>query len=186
MKKHSWDDLQLILAITQGKGLSGAAKILGVHHATVLRRLNAFEHRMGVILFDRCVTGYIPTATGEALAEKANLISKDVDQTYRSLAGEDLRLSGTIRIATTDFLAQTLVPKILKTFCTDHPGINVEVIVSSHFASLSKRETDVALRAQSNNVDNKTLSGNIISSIKYAVYAHKSLLSGTKSPKSLS
>ena len=185
MKKHSWDDLQLILAITQGNGLSGASKILGVHHATVLRRLNTFEHRMGVILFDRCVTGYIPTETGEALAEKANLISKDVEQTYRSLEGEDLRLSGTIRIATTDFLAHILVPKILKIFCCEHPGINVEIIVSSHFASLSKREADVSLRAQENSVENKALSGSVVSSLKYAVYTHESLLSETKDLRAL-
>lgn len=37
MMKSSWDSLRLVLAIVDGQGVSGAARALGVHHATVLR-----------------------------------------------------------------------------------------------------------------------------------------------------
>ena len=51
-KGIDWDDLLLVLAIARGEGLSGAARLLGLNHATVFRRLNQLEQRVGVRLFD--------------------------------------------------------------------------------------------------------------------------------------
>ena len=36
-----WDDLQIVLAVAEERSLSGAARMIGVNHATVLRRVEA-------------------------------------------------------------------------------------------------------------------------------------------------
>lgn len=171
---HNWEDLRLILAITQGRGLSGASRILRLHHATVLRRLNTFEQRMGVVLFDRGPRGYEPTEVGEELARMALTIDQDVEDAYRSLAGQDLRLSGTVRLATSDFIAQTLLLPVLSQFRTDQPSIEIEVAISPQFASLTKRDADVAFRAANEKSDN--LVGEKIAILGYGIYAHQTLL----------
>lgn len=144
---ENWEDLRLVLAITRGRGLSGASRLLGCHHTTVLRRLNGLEHRSGALLFHRSALGYEPTKEGEELARLAEGIEEDVLAAYRKLAGNDLRLSGTIRCATSDYLAQTILPGLLKQFHRQYPEISVEICVSTAFASLTKRDADVALRA---------------------------------------
>ena len=53
-----WDDLRYFLGIARAGSLSGAAIALGVNHSTVFRRLQGFEARLGVRLFDRLATGY--------------------------------------------------------------------------------------------------------------------------------
>lgn len=171
---HSWEDLRLVHAITAGRGLSGAARMLGLHHATVLRRLNAFEYRMGIVLFDRQPSGYIPTETGEALARIAAEIGQDVESAYRKLAGQDLRLSGTIRLATSDFLAQTLLVPILRAFRARYPSIEIETAISPQFASLTKRDADVALRAVVSVPDH--LVGRHIAVLGYGVYGRDDLV----------
>ena len=44
--------------------VSGAAQALGVHHATVIRHIDALEGRLGVKLFQRHARGYTPTEAG--------------------------------------------------------------------------------------------------------------------------
>ncbi|MEP6017707.1 MAG: LysR family transcriptional regulator [Paracoccaceae bacterium] len=171
---HSWEDLRLVHAIAMGRGLSGAARVLGLHHATVLRRLNAFEYRMGIVLFDRQPSGYVPTETGEELARIAAEIGEDVDSAYRKLAGQDLRLSGSIRLATSDFLAQTLLVPVFRAFRTRYPSIEFETAISPQFASLTKRDADVALRAVSAVPDH--LVGRRIATLGYGVYGRKDLV----------
>ncbi len=171
---HNWEDLRLVLAITQGQGLSGASRILSLHHATILRRLNTFEKRMGVVLFHRGARGYEPTEVGEELGRMALAIDQDVENAYRRLAGQDLRLSGTIRLTTSDFLAQSLLLPVLRRFRERQPSIELEVSISPKFASLTKRDADVALRAAAKPPNN--LVGQKIAKLGYGVYAHQSLL----------
>jgi len=58
MKQMDWEDLRYVLAVADKGSLSGAARKLGVNHATVLRRVNAFEENMGIAVFDRTARGY--------------------------------------------------------------------------------------------------------------------------------
>ena len=51
-----WDDLRYFLGIARAGSLAGAAIALGVNHSTVFRRIQAFEARLGVRLFDRLPT----------------------------------------------------------------------------------------------------------------------------------
>lgn len=62
-----WDDLRYVLAVADAGSLAGAARTLGVNHTTVLRRIGAFEQRLGLRLFERLPTGYMLTAGGEEL-----------------------------------------------------------------------------------------------------------------------
>ncbi len=173
---HNWEDLRLVLAIAQGHGLSGASRILSLHHATILRRLNSFEARMGVILFQRGARGYEPTEVGEELASVALSINQNVEEAYRQLAGEDLRLSGNIRFVTSDFIGQTLLPPVLTRFRQTHSSIDIEVSISPKFASLTKRDADVAFRAANEPPDD--LVGKRIAVLGYGLYAHRNLLAG--------
>src|SRR3954471_22355962 len=102
MPGFEWDDLRYVLAVANAGSLAGAARSLGVHHTTVLRRVAAFEKRLGLRLFERLPTGYVLTAGGEELIAAARHIDDTVTTLGRKLAGQDLRLSGTIRVTTTD------------------------------------------------------------------------------------
>ncbi len=165
---ETWDDLALVLAIVEHGGVMGAARALGVHHATVLRRLDAFEGRRGVVLFERRKTGYVPTPLGGHLAARAKAISVEVDQTYRELAGEDLRLSGTLRVTSTDFLAQSVLPPVLSAFRGRYPDVEIDLMVSARQENLGRRDADVAFRILSS--PQQDLAGERLMELDYAIY----------------
>ncbi|MCB2152823.1 MAG: LysR family transcriptional regulator, partial [Rhodobacteraceae bacterium] len=58
MQRDNWDDLRFVLAVAEEGSVSGAARRLGVNHATVLRRIAAFEEATGVEIFDKTARGY--------------------------------------------------------------------------------------------------------------------------------
>ncbi|WP_150911242.1 LysR family transcriptional regulator [Marinobacter halotolerans] len=166
-----WDDLQIIAAIADTGTLSGAGRRLGVSHATVFRRLTNLENQLGVTLFERSRTGYSASAAGEDLFAVAKRVQTDITGAERRLAGKDLKLSGTIRVTTTDTLFAGLLAKPFDTFRTDYPDIKLEVVISNQVQSLSKREADVAIRPTDNPPE--TLVGRKVGVIRQSVYGQR-------------
>lgn len=164
----SWDDMRTVLAIAQAGSLSGAARELGVSHATVFRRLGAIEQRLGVKLFDRGRDGYAPTSAGEDVAEAAARIEAEVVGVERRVAGRDLLPSGTLRVTTTDTLLNGLLSPIFADFRRSYPEISLEIAVSNVLLSLSRREADLAVRPTQSPPEN--LVGRRVGSIAQAVY----------------
>ena len=68
MHRANWDDLRYVLAVSTTGSLSGAARQLGVNHATVLRHVTAFEDAHGGPVFERTAQGY------ELLSDRARVI----------------------------------------------------------------------------------------------------------------
>lgn len=163
-----WDDLRVVLAIAGTGSLAGAARRLGVSHATVFRRLGGIEARLGVALFERGRGGYSPTPTGEDVAAAAARIESEVLGVERRVAGRDLRPSGTVRVTTTDTLLEGLLSPVFAAFGRTYPEIHLEVAVSNLLFSLSKREADVAVRPTQ--APPEHLVGRRIGTIAQAVY----------------
>lgn len=164
-----WEDLRVVLAVAEAGSLSGAGRRLGTSHATVFRRLGAIERRLGVRLFERGRTGYAPTAAGEELAVAGARVEAEVLGAERRVAGRDLRLSGTLRVTTTDTLLMGLLSPIFAGFRREHPGIVLEVAVSNQLFNLSQRDADVAVRPSSSPPEH--LVGRRAGTIAQAVYA---------------
>jgi DNA-binding transcriptional LysR family regulator len=142
-----WEDLRYVLAVANAASLAAAARQLGVNHSTVLRRVNGFEERLGLRLFERLPTGYALTAGGEELLAAARAMADTVAALERRLLDRDLRLEGELRLTTTDTLmACPVLPNALAAFRERHPGIVVEVSTPNTIANLMRRDADVALR----------------------------------------
>ncbi|MDW5377689.1 LysR family transcriptional regulator [Halomonas sp. HP20-15] len=164
-----WDDLRIVLAIAESGSLAGAARRLGVNHATVFRRLGELERQLGVRLFERSRGGYTPTPAGEELAASASRVARDIADAERRVLGQDLALSGTLRITTTDTLLMGLLTPHFARFRAKHPRIVLEVVVSNRTLNLSRRDADIAIRPTS--APPETLVGRRVGRIAQAVYA---------------
>jgi DNA-binding transcriptional LysR family regulator len=168
-KSRSWDDLRVFLAVAQAGSLSGAARALGVNHSTVFRRIGAFEDALGVRLFERLAGGYLLTPAGEELRDGALRVEEEIAGLSRKVTGQDLRLSGTVRVTTIDMLAFGLLPRHIAAFRKAYPGIEIELVVGNATLNLSRREADVALRV--GNAPPETLVGRRVGRLAFAVYA---------------
>jgi DNA-binding transcriptional LysR family regulator len=144
---EDWNEPQLVLAVHRASSLTGAAKALDIDHSTAFRRLNALETRLGVRLFERLPGGaYQATPAGERMAAAAERMEDEALAIERDIAGRDHRLSGRLRVTSSETLAYRKLTSHLATFRRTHPGIVVELVVDNRVLNLSRREADIALR----------------------------------------
>jgi len=75
MQMLNWNDLRYVLAISRGKTLGAAARLLGVDDTTVARRLAAIQEAIGARLYQRLPDGTLKlTTAGERAALHAERI----------------------------------------------------------------------------------------------------------------
>ena len=141
-----WDDFKFFLAVGRTGSLTGAARVLKTSAATVGRRIQALESRLGARLFDRRQTGYALTESGEAIRLKAEEVEEAVLSVEREAFGRDLRATGKVRVATAEDIATFIVAPELAEFRRSHPGIVLEMVSSWDVVNLTRREADVAIR----------------------------------------
>lgn len=106
-----WDDLRHFMAVAQVGTFLGAAKILGIEHATVRRRIAALETRLGRKLIDRRGRRIVLTPDGDKVAELAAPIAlqaASIEQLGRTSSKD---LQGDIRISAPPALSNMLLAK---------------------------------------------------------------------------
>ncbi len=171
---NDWNDLKFFLAIAHNGTVSGAARLLGVNYTTVIRRLNSFEETMGFSVFERHSTGYSLNRAGESILASAQTIENEFVSLNNHATGSDNNLNGSIRIATTDLLASTLMPE-MGDFLLRHPDINFEVIGDSFAVDLANREADIAIRI-TNHAPKEHLLSRKIGVVTGSIYASNAYL----------
>ncbi|RAI02096.1 LysR family transcriptional regulator [Acuticoccus sediminis] len=134
--------LEIFRAIMRTGSVTDAARVLNVSQPTVSKVLLHMESQLGLKLFSRARGRLTPTP-------EAQLLFPDADRVFRDLAAlrqlvNDLRAGdgGSIRIAASSSLAETVVPRALTRFRREHPRTKI----SSHL--LPAAETAEMVRAR--------------------------------------
>lgn len=140
-----WDDLRVFLAVARHGQLVGAARKLGLNHATVARRLAALETSLGAVLFDRRPTGSALTQAGERLLPMAERVEAEILAAAGALGPEQAEVSGTVRIGAPDGLGNAFLAPELGRLALRHPHLVVELVPLPRTFSLSRREADIAI-----------------------------------------
>lgn len=142
----SWDDQRAFLAVLEEGSLSGAARRLGVSHATVRSRVEALEAALGTTLFTRSVNGLTPTDAARALHEPARRMALASEQFIRQAVAAPDEAAGIVRVSVPEFMGVEVVPPMLARLRAAFPAIRVELVLSNAPADLISQEVDIAVR----------------------------------------
>jgi DNA-binding transcriptional LysR family regulator len=178
-----WNEFRIVLAVARAGSLVGAARDLGHDHSTVFRWLNALEKRKAVQLFDREGGRYLPTGAGTQMVLAAERMEAEAIALDRSILGQDGRLSGRLRITSSETLAYRILNGLLAAFRRDHDGIEIELLVDNRQLDLLRHEADIAIRA-TRPVEGE-LVGRKIADISWAFYAARPYLARHGHPASI-
>lgn len=146
MNIESWDDLRIALAVARSGTVSGAAQDLGVHHATVIRRIDALESQLGVKLFQRHPRGYALTEAGRAMLAVAGDADERFAQLAARIAGGADRIEGELIVTSLPDLGDLVMPR-LTGLMRRHPGLRVNYVTDVRLFRLDAGEAHVAIRA---------------------------------------
>jgi len=169
-----WDDIRFFLAVAREGSIRSASLQLSVNPSTVARRIDGFEKKIAVRLFERLPTGYVLTKTGHDMVASAELIENEVAALDRKVTGRDTQLNGVLRITLPAPLVTHLLIDDFAKFEQTYPGIQLDLHVSYDVLNLSKREADVAIRIT--NEPSDYLVGKKVANLSFAMYGAKHYL----------
>jgi DNA-binding transcriptional LysR family regulator len=143
----AWDDIAVFLALYRERTTGRAAKAIGCSQPTIVRRLAALEHELGLNLFDRTPSGLVPTDAAHSLLAAAERVERTICEfttEVGSLAGTGLNI---IRLTFLDHFERLLIP-VLRQFRTRWPGIQTELLASDRIYDLARGEADIGIRGR--------------------------------------
>lgn len=139
----------LLKAIDLGS-MSAAAEVLGYTPSGIVRMVNALEAEFGVSLINRTNQGIVPTKEGERIIPSLREVVYHAD-TAQQIAADIKGLDvGDLRVGALYSISSTLLPRVIKEFSSDYPGIHIDV-----FQGLNYELTEM--------IDNKQLDCSIMS-----------------------
>ena len=142
----SWDEIKTAFHVARAGTVSGAAETLGVHHATVIRHIDALEGRLGVKLFQRHARGYTPTEAGSDLLQVAETTDDQFSQLEGRIKGLGQGVSGDLVVTTLGNLGGLLAP-VLVEYQIENPDLRVRLLTGERLYRLEYGEAHVAIRA---------------------------------------
>ena len=143
---ENWDELRTAYQVARLGTVSGAAEVLGVHHATVIRHIDALEARLAVKLFQRHARGYTPTEAGRDLLAVAQAADEQFLQLANRMKGHGETVQGELIVTSISGVADLLVP-VLAGFQAENPQVVVRFLTDMRLFRLDYGEAHVAIRA---------------------------------------
>ena len=143
---ESWDEVRTAFHVARVGTVSGAAEVLGVHHATVIRHIDSLEERLGVRLFQRHARGYTPTEAGDDLLRVAQATDEQFGQLAGRIKGRGNAVTGELVVTSIGGLSHLLAPA-LADFQQGYPELVVRYLTGDRLFRLEYGEAHVAVRA---------------------------------------
>ena len=146
MSISNWDEIRTAYQVARAGTVSGAADQLGVHHATVIRHIDALEVRLGVKLFHRHSRGYTATEAGRDLLQVAQATDDQFTQLVGRIRGRGEAVTGELVVTSLASLSPCLTPTLAR-FRAEHPDLVVRYLTGDRLFRLEYGEAHVAIRA---------------------------------------
>ncbi|WP_421696023.1 LysR family transcriptional regulator [Aestuariivirga sp.] len=140
-----WDRIRIFLAVARSGQILGAARNLGLNHATVGRQLSALEEEIGTPLVERQTSGCVLTQAGEVLMHSAEKVESELLQAGTRISGVTEALTGTVRVGAPDGLGNYFLSRTLGALAERHPELTIQLVPLPRTFSLSRREADIVV-----------------------------------------
>ncbi len=143
---ENWDEIRTAFQVARMGTVSGAAEVLGVHHATVIRHIDALEKRLGARLFQRHARGYTPTEAGRDLLGVAQTTEEQFGQLASRIKGQGDTVSGELVVTSISGIERLLMP-VFASFQAAYPDVVIRFLTDMRVFRLDYGEAHVAIRA---------------------------------------
>ena len=178
MHNLNWDDLRFVLAVADTGSVNAAAKVLGVNHATVLRRIASFEETCGGPVFERDRSGYRLRPNRAPVIEAARLAAQHVQSAKTLMQGQSGVVGKTLKLTSTDTFCQTVLAWIYPALSRRIQPDRLVYMSSNAHLDLARLRADIALRPAVALPDD--LIGKKIAQMGFAVYRRATVTGPTK------
>lgn len=143
------DRLQAMAAfvrVVETGSFSGAARQIGVGQPAISKTIAQLEDRLQVRLLVRSTHGLTPTDAGLRFYERAKTAIHEADEAELEARGAGAGLTGQLRVSAGTTFARLLVVPRLPEFLTQHPDLEIDIVLDDRVIDLVSEAVDVSLR----------------------------------------
>ena len=140
-------DLRWLVRSMDLGSFSAAARERDVAVSVVTRGVDRLEAGYGVALLRRSTHGLSATPEGLDLAQEAREMLARMEDLSATLSGQQGRVAGTVRLASSPEICEELVMPHLARLRARHPALRIELLAEDRVADLVTDGIDVALRS---------------------------------------
>ena len=119
--------LDAFIAAADCGSFSRAAELLNVAQPSLSNRIQSLEREVGQSLFERMGRGVKLTDAGRSFLPYAQRVMRTLNDGMMVLEGTREGTAGRLSIGTAPAVGTYVLPRLLKVFCDNHPGVDVLV-----------------------------------------------------------
>ncbi|WP_427008474.1 LysR family transcriptional regulator [Pseudarthrobacter sp. H2] len=139
------DDLLILLTVARLGRFNAVAETLGTTHTTVSRRILALDKQLGGRTLERSPHGWELTQLGASAVAAAEEIEETLGSLFGLINLDKDKLSGVVRVSTTDGFAVEFVTPALVRLQQRHPQLNVEILSATRKVSQNRSGVDLEI-----------------------------------------
>src|SRR5262249_21849054 len=144
--KWQWNDVRFFLAAAREGSLSGAARVLGVGHVTVGRRLAFLEKHLGVKLLNRTPDGFAVTPAGQAILQQSAAMEEVALDLKGAAGGRFFFAAGSFKIPTPEAFVYLIIVRAIASLRKTLPYFHVFLLAGVPSVDIPRREAALAVR----------------------------------------
>jgi DNA-binding transcriptional LysR family regulator len=141
------DAVAVFVKVVQAGSFRQAAKVLKMPNSTVSAKVAALEKSLGVTLLQRTTRRLHLTEAGEGYFRRSSRALEELEAAQNELATEKGEPKGVLRITAPAELGRGALPPLLDVLMKRHPGIDIDLVMTSRVVDLVAENIDVAVRA---------------------------------------
>jgi DNA-binding transcriptional LysR family regulator len=173
--------LKTFVEVAQQGSFAAAARQLGLAPPAVTRSVAALEAALGARLLQRTTRKVALTEAGAAYLERVRPLLEELEHAGDDLHASTGQVSGTVRVTASVAYGQTVLVPLLPALHTEHPALQVELLLSDAVFDLVSQRIDVALRLGP--ALDSSLVGHRLRAVRYRVCASPAYLREHGTPR---
>jgi DNA-binding transcriptional LysR family regulator len=138
--------MEAFVRVIDAGSFSGAAKQLRLGQSAISKTIAQLEDRLGVRLLLRSTHGLTPTEAGRNFYERARRTIEEVEQAEAAARSDATTLQGRLRVSAPVTFTRLHIIPYLAVFLTQHPALDVEIILDDSDVNPVEAGVDIALR----------------------------------------
>lgn len=140
------DQLRIFVEVARQGSFAGAARVLGLDPSKVTRAVAGLEAELGVKLLQRTTRQVSLTAGGENYLGQVSPLLTELELAAEQARAGSGQLRGLVRITASVAYGQTVLVPLLPLLHKQHPGLELDLLLSDSVVDLVTQRVDIALR----------------------------------------
>lgn len=146
MRRDTWSDLAVFVAIADAGSFTKAGRALGVTSSAISHALSGLEARLGVRLLNRTTRSVAPTEAGEQLLARLRPAMGDVEEVLLALQAARDQPTGHVRLTAHRTAAVHAVLPRLTRLAAAAPDVSVELVIEDGLVDIVAERFDAGVR----------------------------------------